>query len=156
MCMYTDCFILVVSLFFHVFKVKLAHQWVCITNLEKSLLIMPAKFKEQIHWVTEESNQLVFCNKIYITNTSKIITNILLHIAMWQCHCFIPVKDESHTKIELLKYSFSESPSGSMQVQLVSCVLRKKRSKWPIKAGMSPLNGQFLAGIKLQMWKSWL
>lgn len=89
---------------------------------------MPFKFKEQIRGVTEESNHLVFCKKIYITNTSKIIINILLHIAMWQCHFFLPMKkNESHTKIELLKYSFSESPSGSMQVQLASCVLRKKK-----------------------------
>lgn len=50
--------------------------WLCLLNSKNKFTELP------------ESNHFVFCNKIYITNTSKIITNILLHTAMWQCHSF--------------------------------------------------------------------
>lgn len=54
-CMYyTNCVMLVVLVFFEVVKIKLSYQWVCITNLEKSLLIVLFKSKEQIHWITSQ------------------------------------------------------------------------------------------------------
>lgn len=131
MCMYTNCFILV-SLFFHIFKVKPAHQWVCIINLEKSLLIMPFKFKEQIHWVTGVKSPCILQQNLHLKNKQNNHKYIVTHCSVTMSLLYSYEGWTTHQNRTVKIFLFWISIRLN-QVQLVSCFLRIKEASGQLK-----------------------